>query len=144
MARHPLAPLLPVACALAAGCAGTSGTSDSPDAPHPGTIVIHHAWNGSTETRCARDFPAGFAFRCVDSHGEPAERARASRCVPVVEIETVSVDADGRPAAPADAAVIESSAYGPGHRFLDHTTLGRTGRPPRTPDGGARHPAAPE
>ncbi|MBN3784400.1 hypothetical protein G3O06_43870 [Burkholderia sp. Ac-20345] len=104
--------------------------AQAPDAPHPGTIALHHAWNGSTESLRAQDFPESFTFRCVDAHGEPAERARAAWCVPVVEIESVSVDGAGRPVAPADAVRIESSTYGPGHRFLDHTRLMRDGRPP--------------
>ncbi|HGL6720079.1 hypothetical protein NTJ56_01010 [Burkholderia contaminans] len=132
MLRHPLAPLLSLACALTAGCAGTPALSpgaQAPDAPHPGAIALHHAWNGSTQTLCAQDFPASFIFRCVDTRGEPAEHARAASCVPVVEIESMSVDAAGRPVAPADAVRIDSTAYGPGHRFLDHTRLMRDGRP---------------
>lgn len=104
--------------------------AQAPDAPHPGTIALHHAWNGSTQTLRAQDFPASFVFRCADARGEPAERARAAWCVPVVEIESVSVDAAGHPAAPADAVRIDSTAYGPGHRFLDHTRAMRNGRPP--------------
>ena len=77
---------------------------------------------------CARGISASVTFRCVDTRGEPAERARAA-CVPVVEIESVPVDAAGRPVAPADAVRTESTAYGPGHRF-DHTRLMRDGRPP--------------
>ncbi|WP_143750863.1 hypothetical protein [Burkholderia sp. HI2714] len=133
MLRHPLVPLLSLACALTAGCAGTPAPppgAQAPDAPHPGTIALHHAWNGSTQTLRAQDFPASFTLRCVDTRGEPAERARAAWCVPVVEIESVSVDAVGRPVAPADAVRIESTAYGPGHRVLDHTRLMRDGRPP--------------
>ncbi|WP_325089092.1 hypothetical protein [Burkholderia contaminans] len=133
MLRHPLAPLLSLACALTAGCAGTPALppgAQAPDAPHPGAIALHHAWNGSTQTLRAQDFPASFTFRCVDTRGEPAEHARAAWCVPVVEIESISVDAAGRPVAPADAVRIESTAYGPGHRFLDHTRLMRDGRPP--------------
>lgn len=133
MFRRPLVPLLSLACTLAAGCAGTPGLppgAQAPGAPHPGTIVVRYAWNGSTQTRRAQDFSEGFAFRCADAHGEPAERAHAAWCVPVVEIESLSVDANGRAVAPADAARIESTAYGPGHRFLDHTTAMRAGRPP--------------
>ncbi|VWC52005.1 hypothetical protein [Burkholderia lata] len=133
MLRHPLVPSLSLACALAAGCAYTPGPppgAQAPDAPHPGTIALHHAWNGSTQSQRAQDFPESFIFRCVDARGEPAERARAAWCVPVVEIEAVSVDSAGRPVAPADAVRIESSTYGPGHRFLDHTRLMRDGRPP--------------
>lgn len=104
--------------------------AQTPDAPHPGMITLHHAWNGSTQTLRAQDYPDSFTFRCVDARGEPAERARAAWCVPVVEIESVSVDAAGRPVAPTDAVQIESTTYGPGHRFLDHTRLMRDGRPP--------------
>ncbi|MGU8083024.1 hypothetical protein [Burkholderia pyrrocinia] len=136
MFRHPLAPLLSLACALAAGCACTPGTPDlppgaqAPGAPHPGTIVVRYAWNGSTQTWRAQDVAASFAFRCFDAHGQPAERARAAWCVPVVEIESVSVDAGGRAVAPAAAARIESTAYGPGRRFLDHTTAVSAGLRP--------------
>ncbi|MBN3736762.1 hypothetical protein, partial [Burkholderia sp. Tr-20390] len=61
MLRHPLVPLLSLACALSAGCAGTPALppgAQAPDAPHPGTIALRHAWNGSTQTLRARDFPA--------------------------------------------------------------------------------------
>ncbi|CAN0639319.1 hypothetical protein [Burkholderia cepacia] len=133
MLRHSFVPSLSLACALATGCAGTPALppgAQAPDAPHPGTIALHHVWNGSTQTLRAQDVPASVAFRCADARGEPSERARAAWCVPVVEIESVSVDAAGRPVAPADAVRIESTAYGPGHRFLDHTQLRRAGRPP--------------
>ncbi|KAG8151370.1 hypothetical protein [Burkholderia catarinensis] len=134
MLRHPLVALLSLACALAAGCAGAPDLppgTQAPDAPHPGTIAVRIAWNGSTQTWRAQDVPASFAFRCFGAHGEPSERARAAWCVPVVEIESLSADAGGRLVAPADAARFDSTAYGPGHRFLDHTTSGRgAGRPP--------------
>ncbi|KFG98726.1 hypothetical protein GQ56_0101790 [Burkholderia paludis] len=133
MLRHPLVPSLSLACALAAGCAGAPALppgAQAPDAPHPGTIALHDAWNGSTRTLRAQDYSESFTFRCFDTRGEPTERARAAWCVPVVEIESVSVDAAGRAAAPAEAVRIESTAYGPGHHFLDHTLLMRNGRPP--------------
>lgn len=133
MFRHPLAPLRSLAGVLAAGCGSTPDLppgAQAPGAPHPGSIVVRYVWNGSAQTRRAQDFLDRFAFRRVDAHGEPAEHARAAWCVPVVEIDVLSVDASGRLAAPADAAQIESTRYGPGHRFLDHTTAVRTGRPP--------------
>lgn len=98
MLRHPFVPSLTLACALAAGCAGTPALppgAQAPCAPHPGTIAVHHAWNGSTQTLRAQDVPASVVFRCADGRGEPSERARAAWCVPVVEIESVSVDAAG-------------------------------------------------
>ncbi|WP_109476992.1 hypothetical protein [Paraburkholderia sp. C35] len=98
--------------------------AQDPHKPHPGSINIRYAWNGSTETLKAADFPDSFTFRCSDARGNPSEREQAAWCIPVVEIETVSVDKAGKPVAPKDAASITSSVYGPGHTFLEHVTSG--------------------
>ena len=110
------------------GHAGLPPGAQAPDAPHPGTIALRDAWNGSTQP-CAR----GISRERHLPLCRHARRAGGTRprglCVPVVEIESVPVDAAGRrsrrptPSGP-------KAPRTPGHRFLDHTRLMRDGRPP--------------
>lgn len=124
-----------VSTLLAGGCAsgalGASSTSkpfppgaQDPHAPHPGSISVKYAWNGSTEIWKAAEFPESFVFRCSDANGHSVARDHAAWCIPVVEIETVSVDQAGWPAEPTVAHSISSSLYGPGHTFLEQVTSG--------------------
>jgi hypothetical protein len=118
----------------------------APDKPHPGTVVMRFRWNNSVEIRSASDFSDDFIFFCFDSSGKPVRRSQAAYCVPVVEIDTVSVDKNGKGVAPKDAWLIESTTYGPGHVFLEHTSsapgLSENREPPRPSalPGGATGP----
>jgi len=103
--------------------------TQAPNAPHPGTVVMKYAWNNSKEVIPASKFPDSFIFRCSDANGNPAERGVAAWCIPVVEIETVSTDANGHPIAPKDAALIEASVYGPDHKFIEHVVSNWRGPP---------------
>lgn len=96
--------------------------AQDPAAPHPGTIAFLYDWNGAATMEKASDFPESFIFRCFDHKGERVDRAHAWYCIPVVEIQTTSVDENGKGVAPQDADFIENSAYGPGHVFLQHTS----------------------
>jgi hypothetical protein len=96
--------------------------AQDPHLPHPGTITARFDWNGSTEQWNASDFPESFVFRCFDAKGELTARASAAWCIPVVEIETVSVDENGKPVAPSEADSISNTVYGPGHTFIEHTS----------------------
>lgn len=114
------------------GCLPTTGAtnmtpqrpsgSQDPALPHPGTITAKFDWNGSTELWKASDFPDSFIFRCFDKDGKRTQRANAAWCVPVVEVETVSIDENGKPVAPSEADTISNTIYGPGHTFLEHTS----------------------
>jgi hypothetical protein len=95
--------------------------AQDPKLPHPGTIAAKYYWNDSTETWTVSDLPESFIFRCFDKNGERAQRADAAWCIPVVEVETVSVDENGKPVAPKDADSVSISEYGPGHTFIEHT-----------------------
>lgn len=98
--------------------------AQAPSAPHPGTIVVKYVWNHSKEVMGASELPESFIFRCSDGNGNPAERDAAAWCIPVVEIETVSTDANGHPIAPKDATSITTSVYGPDHTFIEHVVSG--------------------
>jgi hypothetical protein len=117
--------------ALAYGCMANTGATNmmqhfppgaqDPKSPHPGTIAAKYYWNNSTETWTVSDLPESFIFRCFDENGKSAQRANAAWCIPLVEVETVSVDENGNPVAPRDADSVSISEYGPGHTFLQHT-----------------------
>jgi hypothetical protein len=96
--------------------------AQDPHLPHPGTIMARFDWNRSTEQWNASDFPESFVFRCFDGNGALTTRASAAWCIPVVEIETVSVDENGKPVAPREADSISNTVYGPGHTFIEHTS----------------------
>jgi len=117
--------------AIACGCISTSGATEmakqfprgaqEPSAPHPGSIAFKYSWNQSTEIKDASKYAEDFIFRCADSNGERTDRAHAAWCIPLVEVETVSVDENGRPVAPKEADSVSISEYGPGHTFIEHT-----------------------
>ena len=65
--------------------------AQEPSAPHPGSIAFKYAWNKSTKIKDASKYPEDFIFRCADAEGEPTDRAHAVWCIPLVEVETVSV-----------------------------------------------------
>jgi hypothetical protein len=117
--------------ALLCGCMATTGATNmkqhfppgaqDPKSPHPGTISAIFSWNNSTEAWTISDLPESFYFRCFDASGKPTARAHAAWCIPLVEVETVSVDENGKPVAPKDADSVSISEYGPGHTFIEHT-----------------------
>ncbi|WP_186064567.1 hypothetical protein [Burkholderia gladioli] len=120
-----------LACGCTANTSGETATSrpfppgaQAPNLPHPGTIVMKYAWNHSEEVLPASESPESFIFRCADADGNPVKRDSAAWCTPVVEIDTNSTDAGGHPVAPRDAASITTSAYGPGHTFIEHLVSG--------------------
>jgi hypothetical protein len=136
-----------IAIFMLGACANTSKPnethmkrSDFPGAqdasePHPGTITMKYEWNKTSKEVRAADYPDSFVFFCFDSDGERAKKSEAAWCVPVVEIETVSADKNGKPAEPRVAEYIEITEYGPGHKFLEHTTAQpRSQRAPPRPE----------
>lgn len=108
--------------------------AQDPQSPHPGIITAKYDWNGSTERWKASDFPDDFIFRCFDKSGKRTQRANAAWCIPVVEVETVSVDENGKPVAPNEADSVSNSVYGPGHTFLEHTSSPPRLKRQREPD----------
>src|SRR5476649_174328 len=117
--------------AIACGCISTSGATDmakqfphgaqEPSAPHPGSIAFKYSWNQGTEIKDASKYPEDFIFRCADANGKRTDRAHAAWCIALVEVETVSVDENGKPVAPKEAYSVSISEYGPGHTFIQHT-----------------------
>jgi hypothetical protein len=95
--------------------------AQEPSAPHPGSIAFKYSWNQSTEIKDASKYPEDFIFRCADANGERTDRAHAAWCIPLVEVETVSVDENGRPVALKEADSVSISEYGPEHTFIEHT-----------------------
>ncbi|WP_206514316.1 hypothetical protein [Burkholderia cenocepacia] len=125
-----------LACGCASGASGARSLSkpfprgaQDPRAPHPGSISVKYAWNGSTQTWKAAELPESFVFRCSDADGHAVARDQAAWCIPVVEIETVSVDQAGRPVEPKVAYSMTSSVYGPGHTFVERVTSGLSSKP---------------
>ncbi len=103
--------------------------AQDPKAPHPGTITLKYDWDGSTVIKKATEMPESFILRCVDANGNRVPRAEAIWCIPVVEIETVSVDEAGKPVPPKGAYTVSSSVYGPDHVFIEHVMSAP--KPPR-------------
>lgn len=91
---------------------------------HPGTIAARFTWNNSVEYLDASKYPDFFIFHCYGKDGRATSRSKAARCIPVVEVETVSLDKHYKPASPKEAALIENTVYGPNHTFLEHNTSG--------------------
>lgn len=91
--------------------------------PHPGTIKWVYLWNDSTEYMPVADWPERMAWYCEDinhnevSHGD----SRATACIPIVKIVTLSLDEQGTPVAPKDADFIEAKEYGPNDVFVRST-----------------------
>jgi hypothetical protein len=91
--------------------------------PHPGKVVFHYEWNHSDQVQDAKDIPDGNKFIYYDAKGsETSDLSLATRRVPILEVTTVSVDANGKPVEPKHASVISISEYGPDHRELRHTS----------------------
>lgn len=95
--------------------------AQAPDVPHPGRVTFVYVWNNSREVESAAKVPDRIKFFCVDRQDNEVEREKAVYCIPVVEIETFSVDEHGKPIAPKDADYIHIRAYGPNHTFLKST-----------------------
>jgi hypothetical protein len=95
-----------------------------PKTPHPGAITFVYLWNGTRETKQASDWPERMAWYCTDSDKREVARSdsRATRCIPIVEIETLSVDENGKPVAPSEADFISIKEYGPNHTFVRSTS----------------------
>lgn len=101
----------------------THGAQD-PSLPHPGTIVARFTWNNSVEYWDVSKDPDFFIFHCYGKDGRATSRSKAAWCIPVVEVVTVSLDKNYKPASPKEAAFIENTVYGPNHTFLEHNTSG--------------------
>ena len=104
--------------------------AQDPDAPHPGTITFVYLWNNSREVESAGKVPDRIKFFCVDKQNNEVERTKATWCIPVVEIETFSVNEHGKPTVPKDADYIHIRAYGPNHIFLKSTVTPPSREPP--------------
>jgi hypothetical protein len=126
--------------ALACGCVTTGAkcmTQDFPpdaqalDTPHPGKVTFVYLWNNAREVESAAKVPDRIKFFCVDKQANEVEPSKAVYCIPVVEIETFSVDEHGKPIVPKDADYIHIRAYGPNHTFLKSTVTPPSRQPPR-------------
>jgi hypothetical protein len=104
--------------------------AQAPNVPHPGTVTFVYLWNNSREVEPAAKVPDRIKFFCVDTQDNEVERRKAVYCVPVVEIETFSVDEHGKPVVPKDADYIHIRAYGPNHTFLKSTVTPPSRQPP--------------
>jgi hypothetical protein len=91
--------------------------------PHPGTIVFRTAWNHSERTEQAARVPEANKFVYFEASGrETSNPVQAAARIPIVEVEMSSFDASGHLVEPAKAVRISISEYGPGHKFLRHST----------------------
>jgi hypothetical protein len=131
-----------IAClsALACECAANMGVKNmaqqfppgaqDPKLPHPGIVTFVYLWNNSREVDSADKVPDRIKFFCVDERDNEVAREKAIWCIPVVEIETFSVDEHGKAVVPKDADFIHIRAYGPNHTFLKSTVTPPSRKPP--------------
>lgn len=92
-----------------------------PDVSHPGTVKFIDLWNRTEKIESADDIPDGIKFFCMDEKRIKVERGQAAWCIPVVEYETYSVDANGKPVAPEIADFVRITSYGPRHTYIGST-----------------------
>ncbi len=96
--------------------------TDSKFAEHPGQITTFYAWNKTSKTEAASDFPDSLKWKYYAQDGsETANMGSAKYRVPVVEVRIVSVNGKGVPVDPQHASRLSIDSYGPNHRFLSHT-----------------------
>ena len=99
----------------------TQSASSFPE--HPGNITEHYLWNKSTKVEKASEVPDNIRFIYFDaSQQETSDTAHAASRVPVLDIDIVSTDKNGKLIDPTRASRYEMTYYGPDHRFLRHTT----------------------
>lgn len=89
---------------------------------HPGTIAFVEDRDQSERLVPASAVPDDVRFVYEDTGGhETSDRAGAVKRIPVVRIETVSLNRDGKPVPPGKAVSISITYYGPDGRALKHT-----------------------
>jgi hypothetical protein len=99
--------------------------------PHPGKIIFRSAWDHSEKTVSASEVPDTNKFVYYDANGvETSDTAHATKRVPILEVDMVSVDKDGKLVDPKKAATITVTEYGPDHKELRHTA-GHPSPPPQ-------------
>ena len=109
---------------------GTTPSANKTFAPHPGRIVQHYKWNGKDESVSASEVPDSVKFIYYDASGQQtADTSAAQYRVPVVEIDIVTLDRDGKSDDPEHAVHLFMTEYGPGHRELRHSTSTAPGHP---------------
>lgn len=96
-----------------------------PELPHPGEIEFRYSWNNTTEIHDASNYSDDVVFRCYDANGQPAPRARAAWCIPVVEVVIRSLDKNGELVDPKDAKYISSVFKRPGRVPFEHARASR-------------------
>lgn len=114
-------------------------------APHPGTLTFRYLWNNSVETGSSASWSDGNIFYCWNEKDEVVPRDEARWCVPLVEFETLSVDANGKPVPPNKADFISIKKYGPNHTYVGSMSTPPTRTPPpafRVPDAIPPAPAS--
>ena len=98
--------------------------------PHPGKVVFRSAWDHGEKTMSANEIPDTNKFVYYAADGsETSDTEHAAKRIPILEVDMVSVDKDGKLVDPKKAASITVTEYGPDHHELRHTT----GHPPPQP-----------
>ena len=109
---------------------GTTPSTNTSFAPHPGHIVQHYKWNGKDEIVSASEVPDSVKFIYYDASGQQtADTTAAKYRVPVVEIDIVTLDRNGKSVDPEHAVQFFMTEYGPSHRELRHSTSTAPGHP---------------
>lgn len=94
---------------------------------HPGKVVFRSAWDHGEKTVPANEIPDVNKFVYYDAAGSvTSDTAHAIKRVPILEVNMVSLDKDGKLINPKNAVSITVTEYGPNHHELRHTT----GHPP--------------
>jgi hypothetical protein len=100
----------------------------NPFTPHPGKIIHHYKWNGKDEVVDATSVPDEVKFIYYDKSGnEATDTSVAAYRVPIVEVDIVSLNKEGKLIEPSHAVHFFMTDYGPGHRELRHTTAAAPG-----------------
>jgi hypothetical protein len=93
---------------------------------HPGTIKMIDAFDGSIHTKKAEDAPDAQRFVYLDATGAEIRSAdQAAERIPIVEVQMIPTDGEGKLVSKERASTIRILEYGPNKRLLRSTVMSR-------------------
>jgi hypothetical protein len=94
---------------------------------HPGTIKMIDAFDGSIRTKKAEDAPDAQRFVYLDATGaEIRSTDQAAERIPIVEVQMIPTDGEGKLVSKEGASTIRILEYGPNKRLLRSTVMARS------------------
>ena len=105
------------------------GAGDLP-LEHPGTIRHVSAYDGKVEHKLIEGMPERHVFVYFKNSLEVRDREAADEVVPIVEVEMISMNANGQFVPPQEAVRVDIYEFGPERRLLRTTHMMR-----HCPDG---------